>query len=87
MKYISQRPMLLDVHMHRPLVNTKNYMDALQAFWPGLQVLKGDLAPAMETHEMFYQVVKKHNFIPEAFTTDLQVSDFDNGTLIFFGNY
>lgn len=38
MKYISQGPMLLDVHMHRPNTNSKNFMDALLAFWPGLQV-------------------------------------------------
>ncbi|KAE9532028.1 hypothetical protein AGLY_010230 [Aphis glycines] len=73
MKYISQGPMLLDVHMHRPQINSKNFMDALLAFWPGLQVLSGDLKPAIETHEMLYQVVQKHNFIPEAFTTDFQV--------------
>lgn len=39
MKYISQGPMLVDVHMHRPHTNSKNFMDALLAFWPGLQVI------------------------------------------------
>nr|XP_050866366.1 ER degradation-enhancing alpha-mannosidase-like protein 3 isoform X1 [Vespula vulgaris] len=73
MKYVSQGPMLLDVHMHRPNTNSKNFMDALLAFWPGLQVLKGDIKPAVETHEMLYQVMQRHNFIPEAFTTDFQV--------------
>ncbi|KAF6201192.1 hypothetical protein GE061_005639 [Apolygus lucorum] len=73
MKYISQGPMLLDVHMHRPNTNSRNFMDALLAFWPGLQVLNGDLKPAVETHEMLYQVMQRHNFIPEAFTTDFQV--------------
>ncbi|XP_019876061.2 ER degradation-enhancing alpha-mannosidase-like protein 3 [Aethina tumida] len=73
MKYISQGPMLLDVHMHRPHTNSRNYMDALLAFWPGLQVLKGDIKPAVETHEMLYQVMRRHKFIPEAFTTDFQV--------------
>ncbi|XP_018324455.1 ER degradation-enhancing alpha-mannosidase-like protein 3 isoform X2 [Agrilus planipennis] len=73
MKYISQGPMLLDVHMHRPYTNSRNYMDALLAFWPGLQVLKGDIKPAVETHEMLYQVMQRHKFIPEAFTTDFQV--------------
>ena len=38
MRYISRGPMLLDVHMHRPHTNSRNYMDALLAFWPGLQV-------------------------------------------------
>ncbi|KAL1117484.1 hypothetical protein AAG570_004807 [Ranatra chinensis] len=73
MKYISQGPMLLDVHMHRPHTNSRNFMDALLAFWPGLQVLSGDLKPAVETHEMLYQIMQRHNFIPEAFTTDFQV--------------
>lgn len=73
MKYISQGPMLIDVHMHRPHTNSRNFMDALLAFWPGLQVLKGDIKPAVETHEMLYQVMQRHTFIPEAFTTDFQV--------------
>jgi mannosidase alpha-like ER degradation enhancer 3 len=36
-------------------------------------VLKGDIKPAIETHEMLYQVMQRHNFLPEAFTTDFQV--------------
>lgn len=43
------------------------------AFWPGLQVLSGDLKPAVQTHEMLYQVMQMHTFIPEAFTFDFQV--------------
>lgn len=49
-------------------------MDALLAFWPGLQVLLGDVRPAVETHEMLYQVMQRHTFIPEAFTSDFQVN-------------
>ena len=37
-------------------------------------MLKGDIKPAVETHEMLYQVMQRHNFIPEAFTTDFQVT-------------
>ncbi|XP_037037470.1 ER degradation-enhancing alpha-mannosidase-like protein 3 [Bradysia coprophila] len=73
MKYISQGPMLLDVHMHRPHAKSRNFMDALLAFWPGLQVLSGDLKPAVQTHEMLYQVMQMHTFIPEAFTFDFQI--------------
>ncbi|XP_055639386.1 ER degradation-enhancing alpha-mannosidase-like protein 3 [Toxorhynchites rutilus septentrionalis] len=73
MKYISQGPMLLDVQMHRPHSKTRNFMDALLAFWPGLQVLSGDLKPAVQTHEMLYQVMQMHTFIPEAFTYDFQI--------------
>ncbi|MPC13214.1 ER degradation-enhancing alpha-mannosidase-like protein 3 [Portunus trituberculatus] len=37
------------------------------------KVLKGDIKPAIETHEMLFQVIQRHNFLPEAFTTDFQV--------------
>ena len=37
------------------------------------QVLKGDLKPAIETHEMLYQVMQKYKFTPEALTTEFQV--------------
>ncbi|XP_053623709.1 ER degradation-enhancing alpha-mannosidase-like protein 3 [Plodia interpunctella] len=73
MKYISRGPVMLAVHMHRPHLQSRNFMDALQAFWPGLQVLLGDVQPAVETHEMLYQVMQRHTFIPEAFTSDFQV--------------
>jgi len=33
----------------------------------------GDIKPAVATHEMLYQVMMRHNLIPEAFTTDFQV--------------
>ncbi|CAH0578191.1 unnamed protein product [Chrysodeixis includens] len=73
MKYISRGPVMLAVHMHRPHLQSRNFMDALLAFWPGLQVLLGDVRPAVETHEMLYQVMQRHTFIPEAFTSDFQV--------------
>lgn len=34
-------------------------------FFPHSQVLRGDLKPAIETHEMLYQVTKQHKFLPE----------------------
>ncbi|XP_035246827.1 ER degradation-enhancing alpha-mannosidase-like protein 3 isoform X2 [Anguilla anguilla] len=73
MKYISQPPLLLSVHMHNPTVNVRSWMDSLLAFFPGLQVLRGDLKPAIETHEMLYQVTKQHKFLPEAFTSEFRV--------------
>lgn len=73
MKYISQPPLLLSVHMHNPTVSVRGWMDSLLAFFPGLQVLRGDLKPAIETHEMLYQITKQHKFLPEAFTTEFRV--------------
>ena len=31
---------MLDVLMHKPTQQAKHFIDALSAFWPGLQVLK-----------------------------------------------
>ena len=38
MKYVNQGPLFVDVHMHRPHTTSRHFMDALLAFWPGLQV-------------------------------------------------
>ena len=62
-----------DVHMHRPHATSKPFVDALGAFFPGLQVLMGDIKPAIVSHELLYQVMQRHQFIPEAFTADFQV--------------
>jgi len=73
MSYVQQGVAMVNVHMHQPYRLAKNHMDALLAFWPGLQVMTGDLKPAIELHEMLHQVVKKHKFLPEAFTTDYRI--------------
>ncbi|BBG92416.1 Glycosyl hydrolase family 47 protein [Prunus dulcis] len=39
----------------------------LQAFWPGLQVLAGDIDPAIRTHTAFFSVWKRYGFTPEGF--------------------
>uniref|UniRef100_A0A1I8EUS1 alpha-1,2-Mannosidase n=1 Tax=Wuchereria bancrofti TaxID=6293 RepID=A0A1I8EUS1_WUCBA len=73
MRYVNKGPLFIDVHMHKPTIAARTYMDSLLAFWPGIQVLKGDLKAAIEFHETLYQVIKRHKFLPEAFTHDLQV--------------
>ncbi|BHF57825.1 ER degradation-enhancing alpha-mannosidase-like protein 3 [Sparganum proliferum] len=63
----------LSVYMHRPSERSRNFMDALQAFWPGLQMNSGDMKAAVALHEMLYQVHRRHKLLPEAFTPDLDV--------------
>ncbi|XP_078429840.1 glycosyl hydrolase family 47 protein [Wolffia australiana] len=41
--------------------------NSLQAFWPGLQVLAGDVDPAIRTHAAFISVWRKYGFTPEGF--------------------
>jgi len=44
--------------------------DALQAFWPALQVLAGELRPAAATFEAFHSLWRKFNALPERFDVD-----------------
>ena len=58
MRYLNKGPVFIDVHMHKPNQASRSFMDALMAFWPSIQVLKGELQAAIELHEMLYNVVK-----------------------------
>lgn len=66
MRYLYTDPWYVEVNMNTaalvwPLFNS------LQAFWPGLQVLAGDIDPAIRTHAAFFSVWKKYGFTPEGF--------------------
>ena len=72
MRFIANGPYLVDCNMNRPQNNRKHYMDSLLAFWPGLQVLWGDIESAASTHDLLYFVNHKHHFLPEAFNLDMR---------------
>ncbi|KAH7331607.1 hypothetical protein KP509_20G042800 [Ceratopteris richardii] len=57
---------LLKVNMNSAMVVWPLF-NSLQAFWPGLQVLAGDLEPARHTHKAFFSVWKRYGFTPEGF--------------------
>ncbi|XAR57326.1 hypothetical protein NMG60_11025415 [Bertholletia excelsa] len=66
MRYLYTDPWYVEVNMNSaalvwPLFNS------LQAFWPGLQVLAGDVDPAIRTHAAFFSVWKRYGFTPEGF--------------------
>ncbi|CAK9168527.1 unnamed protein product [Ilex paraguariensis] len=66
MHYLYNDPWYVEVNMNSaalvwPLFNS------LQAFWPGLQVLAGDIDPAIRTHTAFFSVWKRYGFTPEGF--------------------
>lgn len=76
MQYLHHDPWYVEVNMNSgatvwPLFNS------LQAFWPGLQVLAGDVDPAIRTHAAFFSVWKKYGFTPEGF--NLATSTVQNG--------
>ncbi|XP_025015053.1 alpha-mannosidase I MNS5 isoform X2 [Ricinus communis] len=47
-------------------------LTSLQAFWPGLQVLVGDIAAANSSHREFFYVWKKFGVLPERYLLDHQ---------------
>ncbi|KAF3456902.1 hypothetical protein FNV43_RR01556 [Rhamnella rubrinervis] len=66
MQYLYNDPWYVEVNMDSaalvwPLFNS------LQAFWPGLQVLAGDIDPAIRTHTAFFSVWRRYGFTPEGF--------------------
>ncbi|KAI6192394.1 Edem3 protein [Aphelenchoides bicaudatus] len=53
MRYLNKGPLFIDVHMHKPMVASRSYMDALLAFWPGVQVIqKHKFLPEAFTHDL-----------------------------------
>ncbi|GBB93048.1 hypothetical protein RclHR1_00210044 [Rhizophagus clarus] len=49
-----------------------NWVDSLSAYFPGLQVLAGDLDNAIKSHLFYYNIWKKYNAMPERFNFHLR---------------
>ncbi len=64
----------VDMHYGRRAVRSRR-VSALQAFWPGLQVLAGDVSSAMRSHEKLFLIWNKYGAMPELF--DLAQGDGD----------
>ncbi|PKA65557.1 putative alpha-mannosidase I MNS4 [Apostasia shenzhenica] len=66
MHYLYHDPWYVEVNMNSA-ITVWPLFNSLQAFWPGLQVLYGDIDPAIRTHAAFFSVWKKYGFTPEGF--------------------
>ncbi|KZT24443.1 glycoside hydrolase family 47 protein [Neolentinus lepideus HHB14362 ss-1] len=44
--------------------------DSLSAFWPGLQVLAGDIENAIKSHLVYWNIWKRHAGLPEIYDTN-----------------
>lgn len=66
MHYLFTDPWYVEVNMDSAAIVWPLF-NSLQAFWPGLQVLAGDVDPAIRTHAAFFSVWKKYGFTPEGF--------------------
>ncbi|KAJ7179913.1 alpha mannosidase-like protein [Mycena crocata] len=49
-------------------------VDSLSAFWPGLQVLAGDVQNAIKLHMIYYNLWRKHSGLPEVYDTNFKVA-------------
>ncbi|KAH9482917.1 ER degradation-enhancing alpha-mannosidase-like protein 1 [Psilocybe cubensis] len=47
-----------------------NTIDSLSAFWPGLQVLAGDVQNAIKLHMIYYNLWRQHAGLPEVYDTN-----------------
>ncbi|KAJ8086520.1 hypothetical protein PM082_005343 [Marasmius tenuissimus] len=47
-------------------------IDSLGAFWPGLQVLAGDIQNAVKLHMLYWNLWRKHSGLPEVYDTNFK---------------
>ncbi|KAK4258077.1 hypothetical protein QN277_007577 [Acacia crassicarpa] len=66
MHYLYNDPWYVEVNMDSAAIVWPLF-NSLQAFWPGLQVLAGDVDPAIRTHAAFFSVWRRYGFTPEGF--------------------
>ncbi|KAK7049598.1 hypothetical protein VNI00_005629 [Paramarasmius palmivorus] len=69
----------MDGYWYRP-VNMRSgdvafhTIDSLAAFWPGLQVLAGDVQNAIKLHMLYYNIWKRHSGLPEVYDTNFRTA-------------
>lgn len=61
---------ILDVDIHTGLFMPNSWISSLSAFWPGMQVLAGQLADAIHLHANYTDVWKNFGALPEMFSMD-----------------
>ncbi|XP_046881272.1 ER degradation-enhancing alpha-mannosidase-like protein 1 isoform X2 [Hypomesus transpacificus] len=67
-------PLYVNVNMFSgQIMNT--WIDSLQAFFPGLQVLSGDVENAICLHAFYYAIWKRFGALPERYNWHLQAPD------------
>ena len=65
-KYLKHGPWYVQSHMRTGRMVHQQF-ESLQAFWPALQVLAGDVGEAIETHDAFFSLWTQYGFLPESY--------------------
>eukprot|EP01052_Picozoa_sp_SAG31_P017093 SAG31_NODE_1156_length_9616_cov_26.963014_4_plen_262_part_00 len=64
--HLSRLPLGLAVNVHMETLDVSNHwVDSLGAFFPGLQVLYGDISGAVASHEVYFAIWRKYAAMPE----------------------
>ncbi|KAI0698930.1 alpha-mannosidase [Cytidiella melzeri] len=61
----------VNIHTGDPAYNN---VDSLSAFWPGLQVLAGDVENAIQSHMTYWNIWKKFSGLPEVWDMSYKVA-------------
>ena len=69
--HMFDKPWYLQVDMNSAAILQTKF-ESLTAFWPGLQVLIGDIHFAIPTMHEFHSIWQRYGFVPESFNYKLQ---------------
>ncbi|ELU08304.1 hypothetical protein CAPTEDRAFT_106603 [Capitella teleta] len=67
-------PIYVNVNMRSGEV-INNWIDALQAAWPGVQVLNGDIEEAICMHAFYYAIWQRYGALPERYNWNMRVPE------------
>jgi len=67
-------PMFVNVNMHTGQLAT-TWIDSLQASFPAVQVLRGDIDEAICLHALYYSIWRKFGVLPERFNWQIKMPD------------
>jgi len=67
-------PMFVNVNMHTGQLAT-TWIDALQASFSAVQVLRGDIDEAICLHALYYSIWRKFGVLPERFNWQIKTPD------------
>lgn len=79
MQYMDQEDWILDVEIDSKRV-ASGIISSLSAFWPGLEVIYGDIPNAIRHFAQFYSIWSRYGALPDVFTLyDMDLMHFGRG--------
>ncbi|KII66059.1 ER degradation-enhancing alpha-mannosidase-like protein 3 [Thelohanellus kitauei] len=76
-KHLKYNHGFYDINLNKLNSSYSYTLDSLRAFFPGIQVMYGDVDEAVIYHNIFHHLVKKHVFLPETLSFDYKIVNAD----------